>query len=284
MSTSFGGDNIFEAEEGEIEVGKGSPAWMTTYSDLVTQLLIFFVMMFALASTLNELQLREIKRRLEIYAVDNQIEDVLNLEISSKGLTISLSEKLMFDSGEAVIYDEAKLLLADISTEIIDIPNDVRVEGHTDSIPIKTDKFPSNWELSTSRATNVARFLVEELDFPPDRISAGGYSKYQPAVQTAYDNVISDYRQRVRDVPSQYSEALSKAKLEEEKEEIHSLIRAEQYAIQREMQDVLQMQIAAANSDSRKRALNRRVDMIVSRLGAEVEGRGSHALPEENLN
>jgi len=267
------------AQQEDIEIGKGSPPWMTTYSDLVTQLLIFFVMMFALAATLNELQLQRIKKRLEKYAYENKLEDVINLEINPKGLVISLSERLMFDSGKAKIYEEAKNILAAISSEIIDIPNDVRIEGHTDSVPISTDKFPSNWELSTARATNIARFLIEKLDFPPDRISAGGYSKYHPAVITEYEKEIVNYKIRVREVPAKYQEELLRAEDKAEEEKIHRKIRDEQLAIQKEMQGVIQKHLLAANRTARERALNRRVDIIVARLGSTVKSRKEETVP-----
>lgn len=258
-------------DDKDIEVGRGAPAWMVTYSDLVTQLMIFFVMLFALAATLNELQLQNIKKRLEKYAYKNNLQEVIRLEINPKGLIISLSEKLMFDSGKAEIYEDAKQILSDISREIIDVPNHVIIEGHTDSVPISTEKFPSNWELSTTRATNIARYLVERLRFPPNRISAGGYSKYQPAVSTDLEGLIWDYKSRVRDVPQKYSRQLSKARTDEEKDSVHMEIRGEQLAIQMEMQEVLNKHIIQANLTADLRALNRRVDIIVQRIGTGVD-------------
>lgn len=263
----------------EIQVGKSSPAWMLTYSDLMTQLLIFFVMMFALAATLNELQLRMIKKRLEKYTYERKLEDVIYLEINPKGLVISLNEKLMFDSGKAEIYEEAKEILADISKEIIGVPNDVRIEGHTDSMPIRTEKFPSNWELSTTRATNIGRFLIEKLKFPPDRISAGGYSKYHPAVLTEFDDKIIEYKQMVRDVPAKYAKELGKARTEEDKERVHKKIRKAQFQVQIEMQDVIQERLRAANSTVKNRAFNRRVDIIVNRLGSTLKKRTERNRP-----
>lgn len=255
----------------EIQVGRSSPPWMVTYSDLVTQLLIFFVMMFALAATLNEMQLHRIKKRLEKYAYENKLEDVIYLEINPKGLLISLSEKLMFDSGKADIYDEAKNILADISEEIIDIPNNIRIEGHTDSWPIETEEFPSNWELSTTRATNIARLLVEDLNFPPDRLSAGGFSKYHPAVLTEFDEAIVEYKNRVMQIPSKYAKELSRAKTEDDMERVHKKIREEQLEVQLEMQNVIQKQLQSANSNSNMRSLNRRVDIVVQRLGSTIK-------------
>ncbi|MGB3985550.1 MAG: OmpA family protein, partial [Limnochordia bacterium] len=61
-----------------------------------------------------------------------------------------------------------------------DIPNPIRIEGHTDNLPIKTAQFPSNWELSVHRATSVIRYMVEELDFDPTKLSAAGYGEYRP--------------------------------------------------------------------------------------------------------
>lgn len=169
----------------EIKVGKSSPAWMLTYSDLMTQLLIFFVMMFALASAMNEMQLIKLKKKMEVYIIENQLENYIGLKIDEKGLVISLREKLMFDSGEAGIHQEAKYILKDITKEIGDVPNNTRIEGHTDNVPIGPElrsKFPTNWELSTARATNVTRYLLETLKFPPGRISSAGYGEYHPVV------------------------------------------------------------------------------------------------------
>ncbi|MFH1416301.1 MAG: flagellar motor protein MotB [Elusimicrobiota bacterium] len=254
----------------DIQIGKSSPPWMVTYSDLVTQLLIFFVMMFALASTLNEMQLQNIKKRLEDYTYKHKLEDVIYLEINTKGLLISLNAKLMFDSGKAEIYEDAKNILADISTEIIDVPNNVRIEGHTDSWPIETEQFPSNWELSTMRATNIARHLIERLDFPPDRLSAGGFSKYHPAVLTDFDKEIDEYKDMVEKVPGKYSRELSRAKTDEETEAIHRVIRDEQLRIQMDLKKIIQSQIDSANKTNEMRSLNRRVDIIVQRLGSGV--------------
>jgi len=169
----------------DIQVGKPSPPWLLTYSDLMTQVLIFFVMMFALASAMNEMQLIKLKKRLEAYVTEERLGNYIGLAINEKGLVVSLREKLMFDSGKAEIYEEAKQILKDISKEIVDVPNNVRIEGHTDNVPIGLElksKFPTNWELSTARATNVTRYLLETLNFPPRRISSAGYGEYQPVV------------------------------------------------------------------------------------------------------
>jgi len=169
----------------EIQIGKPTPPWLLTYADMITQILIFFVMMFALASAMNELQLIELKKRLGTYVAQKQLESYIGLAINEKGLVVSLREKLMFDSGKAEIHEDAKMILKDITQEIVDVPNNVRIEGHTDNVPIGPElksKFPTNWELSTTRATNVTRYLLETLNFPPIRIASAGYGEYQPIV------------------------------------------------------------------------------------------------------
>jgi len=172
-------------QDEEIKIGRPTPAWMLTYSDLMTQVLIFFVMMFALASAMNEMQLIKLKKKLEAYVTEQQLGNYIGLTINEKGLVVSLREKLMFDSGRAEIHQEAKDILKDITIEIGDVPNNTRIEGHTDNVPIGPElksKFPTNWELSTARATNVTRYLLEALNFPPQRISSAGYGEYHPVV------------------------------------------------------------------------------------------------------
>lgn len=169
----------------EIQIGKPTPPWLLTYADMITQILIFFVMMFALASAMNELQLIRLRKNLEAYVAEGQLGSYIGLAINEKGLVVSLREKLMFDSGKAEIYEEAKIILKDITQKIVDVPNNVRIEGHTDNVPIGPElksRFPTNWELSTTRATNVTRYLLETLNFPPIRISSAGYGEYQPVV------------------------------------------------------------------------------------------------------
>jgi len=170
----------------EIQVGKPSPPWLLTYADLMTQILIFFVMMFALASAMNEMQLIRLKKTLETYIMEQELGNYITLTVNEKGLVVSLREKLMFDSGNAEIHEEANYILRDLTKEIVDVPNNVRIEGHTDNVRIGPElrsKFPTNWELSTARATNVTRYLLETLNFPPGRISSAGYGEYQPVVE-----------------------------------------------------------------------------------------------------
>jgi len=162
-------------------LGRPAPTWMVSYSDLVTQLLTFFIMLFALSSAATEDQLKKIKEKIDNYVKQNQLEKFVSTKITQKeGLVITFSEKYMFDSGKAEIYPEAKEVIKNIASLLIDEPNRISIEGHTDNTPINTPEFPSNWELSTKRATNVLKYLLEELKFDPRRLTAAGFGEWHP--------------------------------------------------------------------------------------------------------
>jgi chemotaxis protein MotB len=170
---------IKKSEVGEL--GRPAPTWMVSYSDLVTQLLTFFIMLFALSSAATEDQLKKIKEKIDNYVKQNQLEKFVSTKITQKeGLVITFSEKYMFDSGKAEIYPEAKEVIKNIASLLIDEPNRISIEGHTDNTPINTPEFPSNWELSTKRATNVLKYLLEELKFDPRRLTAAGFGEWHP--------------------------------------------------------------------------------------------------------
>ncbi len=104
----------------------------------------------------------------------------LRLLITGRGLVIQLPEFLFFPSGEAVLQPGSRELLGKLAEILRKIPNPVAVEGHTDNQPIHTSRFPSNWELSTQRATVLVRHLVEEHHLEPARFVAAGYGEYAP--------------------------------------------------------------------------------------------------------
>ena len=101
-------------------------------------------------------------------------------EITERGLVIHIVESALFDEGSAVLKSKAMEVLDLIYDDIKDKPNHIRIEGHTDDRPIRTELFPSNWELSAARATEVVRYYIENYAFPPDKISALGYGEFRP--------------------------------------------------------------------------------------------------------
>ena len=95
-------------------------------------------------------------------------------------MAVSLAEAGFFDSGSSEVKEAGFPVLQRIAEKLSQIPQNLRVEGHTDNTPIHTAQFPSNWELSTARATNVLKYL-SGAHIPPERLSAAGYGEYRPA-------------------------------------------------------------------------------------------------------
>ncbi len=193
--------------------------WLLTYADLITLLLAFFIVMysvsrvdsskfvriseafttafkgyvdldselkqqlsskFAINKRLRHGNLVELRKQIDKISVQLELGTSLITEHLSHGLVIHVSESALFGPGKAELTSRAENILDLISLQLLKIPNHIRVEGHTDNLPINTDMFPSNWELSTARAINCLRHLIETHDFPPDRISALGYAEYRP--------------------------------------------------------------------------------------------------------
>ena len=97
-----------------------------------------------------------------------------------RGLVISLPEAGSFAPGRTELSSSAELAILDLALELAAVPNLVRVEGHTDDVPIRTAEFVSNWDLSTARATRVVRLLIEQGGLDPSRLSAAGYAEHRP--------------------------------------------------------------------------------------------------------
>jgi len=114
--------------------------------------------------------------------IKNELNNTQNINVirEPRGILIRLNDTVLFDKGSDIIKDKALNVLDKIAVVLKKEPNSIRIEGHTDNLPIKTDKFPSNWELSTARATNIIKYLVEVQKLSPNRISAAGYGEYMP--------------------------------------------------------------------------------------------------------
>jgi len=104
----------------------------------------------------------------------------VSIRMGRDGLVISLREAGFFNSGSAAPKPESQATLRQIAAALTQSPYDLRVEGHTDNIPIHTPEFDSNWELSTARATNIARLLLQLHAVSPDHLSAAGYAEFHP--------------------------------------------------------------------------------------------------------
>ena len=200
--------------------------WIVTYADLMTLLLVFFVLLYSISS-LNFEKFKEAMTSIQVslgetapsvgimeLAQDNpkeqsfSLEDVTGLKsrkaqmlkdirgfIENKGMAenieahmdqgnivVRMTGTILFNSGFAALNNEGKPLLDGIA-EIVGKFSEfkVSIKGHTDNSPIRTDKFPSNWELSALRATTVLRYLIER-GIPPKRLTATGYAQLMPLV------------------------------------------------------------------------------------------------------
>jgi chemotaxis protein MotB len=115
---------------------------------------------------------------------------------SDQGARIRFENAVLFDFGRAKLNPAGLIFLDQIAAVINQIPCPIRIEGHTDNVPIHTKQFPSNWELSTARAVNVVKYFVDSSNIEPQRLSAVGYGASKPL----FPNDSADYRAKNRRV------------------------------------------------------------------------------------
>ncbi len=114
-------------------------------------------------------------------SLDNLNDEDVDVKVKKGVVFVSLSDKMMFDSGSYVIKSDALPVLSKISKIVNDYRDyDILIEGHTDNVPIKTEFLKDNWDLSAMRATSIARFMQDDLSVDPARITAGARSEYVP--------------------------------------------------------------------------------------------------------
>ncbi|TYQ14900.1 UNVERIFIED_CONTAM: chemotaxis protein MotB [Acetivibrio alkalicellulosi] len=235
----------------EEEQSEGAPEWMVTYSDLVTLLLTFFILLFSMAvidkdrfeqvasslrsaflsnsdgemfdhnkgkeiiSITDSIQssdliesnignitdinnegrvtggkeddeaektkgLEEFVREIKQYILDMELDEYVTVLDEKTQVILRIDSVILFDLGRADIKREGETTLKKIGELLNDFDAEVAVQGHTDNLPINTHLFPSNWELSTRRATNVVLFFVEESRVNPIRLTATGNGEFRP--------------------------------------------------------------------------------------------------------
>ncbi len=190
-----------KGEERTVRQRGKSPIWLTIYSDLMTNLMLFFLMLFGTSRMATDLQKTIYKsiraefsrgeetfvkkeedaiKKMLNYVEERRLSGFATVKVSEQRVKIMLANPVLFDLGESELKPSAIAVLRQVARLLEDIPNAVLVEGHTDDRPIIGDKFRSNWELSTARAFSVIRYFIEEENIPPDRLSAVGYGEYRP--------------------------------------------------------------------------------------------------------
>jgi len=200
--------------------------WLLTYADLITLLLIYFIILFsmssidaskfkkmadAMASVFNptassgggndavlppasdmvippvapmyakeESEFEEMADKVEKLAEQLGASASFDVHMEKRGLVISIADSALFAAGSADLDPKTREMLGKVSGLAAKTGNSLRIEGHTDNTPIRSARFPSNWELSTARATAVVRHLVDTGALPPSRVSAAGYGDTFP--------------------------------------------------------------------------------------------------------
>lgn len=227
---------------------EGAPEWMVTYSDMVTLLLCFFVLLYSMATISTEKfeqinrslqmtfkssanadkldtnvgkdpttilqnpdededkkehdheeqhdqpteiedeqedisqELEELVEKLEELIIELDLGEYIEILNKDDSIILRINSIILFDLGDAQIKEDATEPLTRIGFLLNTLPADILVQGHSDDLPINTELYPSNWELSSRRATNVLRFLVERSAVNPDNLTATANAEFQPIV------------------------------------------------------------------------------------------------------
>lgn len=187
------------------ECDEGGDDWLMTYGDAVTLLMTFLVLLLSV-STIDQSKFESVvesikeegldqdkqyvsafevlQQELNDVAEKNDLKENMTVRRQPKGLTIELASSSLYEVGSADIQEKALKALSDVADSIkgFDYQNyQVEIEGHTDNVAIHTDRYPSNWELSVHRATNVIRhFMKEGVD--SEKMKVAGYADTRPKV------------------------------------------------------------------------------------------------------
>lgn len=191
--------NLIDEDDPRVsQIGHPAPPWLVNYADLMTELVCFFVILYALSAALNK-NVQNAAQQVKEMIDKGQMQGEVKMD--REGLKISLQEHgqmAFFQSGKAELTPEMTHLMDKISPILYKLAekHEIIVEGHTDNVPIATAQFASNWELSTARATSVVRYFLKEKKFPPERMAAIGYGEFRPVAA----NVSHENRQKNRRV------------------------------------------------------------------------------------
>jgi chemotaxis protein MotB len=140
----------------------------------------------------------DVRRRLEIELADAIDSRRIEITEDARGLILSLPVEATFAVASADVHPDARALIGRVAATLQPLGNPLRIEGHTDDVPIRTPKYGSNWELSTARASAVVAFLVTEAGMEPSRLSAAGYGEFHP--RAANDTPANRARNRRVDI------------------------------------------------------------------------------------
>ena len=189
--------------------------WMVSYADFVTLLFCFFTAMYAISNVDTDKLGKFVRSMRDAFnaspsngkafsviadipillpadaEVEATVKDAMDtlaseakggveIKRDERGVIISVADKFLFESGSAQLRENSRAVVDAAASAINHLPNVIRIEGHTDNIQISNRDFHSNWELSSARAINVAKYFIKAHGIRPERISAIGYAEYKP--------------------------------------------------------------------------------------------------------
>ena len=235
----------FEPDEDEEEAG--APAWMVQFGDMMSLLLVFFILLLsfseidavkyrALSDSFREAFGRAVKVKdmfddptapQAIVAESGGRNDAILNELRSiipqafpgalpdkykgQGYLVRIPGRLLFETGKDELKPEMKPKLREMAELVKKQPEVMlRVDGHTDNVPINTFRFHSNWELSAARALAVVHFMVDECGIPEERVSAAAFGESRPIVP----NTTTDNRELNRRVEFRFVQGAEEANYE----------------------------------------------------------------------
>ncbi len=216
-------------KKAKVEKAENHERWLLTYADLITLLLVFFIVLYAgstedakkfevladgMRSAFNNpaattgaggtsavftgsgstnaggtvsqaVDFQSISAVIDKMAQERGLADRINLRMEADRIVIGLTSDLLFTSGSSSLRPSAAPVLDAVAESLRGRPNEIRIEGHTDNVPINTLEYNSNWELSSARATAVLRRFVDEGRMSADRVFAAAYGDSRPRADNA---------------------------------------------------------------------------------------------------
>ncbi|HHM02427.1 MAG TPA: flagellar motor protein MotB [Caldithrix abyssi] len=203
-----------EAEE------PSAPFWLVTFSDMVTLLMVFFILILSFSTiqlekfkgamssmkgalgvmpennstfkivnpnyededTIIKQEVWDKIEEIEALAKEMGLENMVEIEYTGTGVIVRMGDNLLFDSGKAFVKKQAYPILDAVAKSFNPESKEIYVEGHTDNVPIRSSRFPSNWELSAMRALNVVRYLNSVCKIDAAKLAAVGHGEHRPLV------------------------------------------------------------------------------------------------------
>jgi chemotaxis protein MotB len=192
-SAAAGGDGALDGTDGVLDGGGPVPEPIVVAGEQITQERAEEAVdalereeQAAEARAQEDEQLAEVERAITEHATATGVAGAVDFRREARGLVVSIvSDQVLFEPGSADLRPEGRSVLDGLAEALVALPNPIAIEGHTDDVPISNARFPSNWELSTARATSVLQYLLGGYGFPPQRLTASGYGEQHPVADNA---------------------------------------------------------------------------------------------------